>query len=72
MSGEVADAMAAADVDMRECVVGTEAYKAAAEAYKAKLYHSCNKGRVRKAPTRFAEQIIAGSRDRGSKRARGA
>ena len=61
--------MAAADVDMRECVVGTEAYKAA---FAAKLYHSCNKGRVRKAPTRFAEQIIAGSRDRGSKRARGA
>ena len=69
MSGEVAPPMAAADVDMRECVVGTEAYKAA---FAAKLYHSCNKGRVRKAPTRFAEQTIAGSRDRGSKRARGA
>ena len=57
--------MAAADVDMRECVVGTEAYKAA---FAAKLLNNHNnKGRVRKAPTRFAEQTIAGSRDRGSK-----
>ena len=57
------------DVDMREYVVGTEAYTAALT---AKLCNHNSKGRVRKAPTRFAEQTIAGSRDRVDKRPRGA
>ena len=56
-------------VGTEEYVVGTEAYKAALT---AKLCNHNSKGRVRKAPTRFAEQTIAGSRDRVDKRPRGA
>ena len=64
------------DVDMREYVVGTEEYVVGTEAYKAaltaKLCNHNSKGRVRKAPTRFADQTIAGSCDRVDKRPRGA